>query len=283
MKKGLIAVALVAVLAVGGAGGYMTYQKKQEEKKYEANMAQTLNQLPAITVYEHEDLPSVEQEFAGTENMINIDSIQPDISNVYTTEPGKYEVKYTFKDSKGGQRTTSVRCVVKPDLANHVEGFKDIEIDKGDEIPTTTDYCTFDEYVDSVSLNTDMVDNEEAGVYDISYTVLGVDGEMKTVDGFKCTVNEVAPPPTPTPTPTPKPEKPKKEDKKDKKDKTEEITEETTDETSEETEVGNVEVQQNDQIVATGDENNLFAIGAVIIVCIGAVAGVIVYRKKKHE
>ena len=33
MKKGLIAVVLVAVLTVGGAGGYTVYQKKVTEKK----------------------------------------------------------------------------------------------------------------------------------------------------------------------------------------------------------------------------------------------------------
>lgn len=277
MKKGLIATVLVAVLAVGGAGGYMVYQQKQEEKAYEVKMSKALSQLPPITVFEHEDLPTVEEEFAGTEDIINIDSIQPDISNVYTTEPGKYEVKYKFTDSNGEARSTSVVCIVKPDLANHVTGMKDIEIDKGDEIPTSTDFCTFDEYVDSITMNTDMVDNEEAGTYDISYTILGVDGEMKTIEGYKCTVNEVAPPPTPTP--TPKKEKPKKEEKK--KPAEEQQNEESQSQTGEETAVGNVEVQQN--VVETGDENNLIAIGAILVVCLGAVSGVLVYKKKKKD
>lgn len=279
MKKGLIAVVAAAVLVVGGAGGYMTYQQKQEEKAYEAKMIETINNLPEIVVYEHEELPAVEEEFAGTENVINIESIQPDISSVYTSEPGKYEVKYTFNDSNGEQRSTAVVCHVKPDLAKHASGMKDIEIDKGDELPTTND-CTFDDYVDSVTLNTDMVDNEEAGTYDISYTILGADGEMKTVDGYTCTVNEVAPPPTPTPTPVKeKPKKPKKEDTK----KTDEEAPAENIENSEQTNatVGNVEVQDN--VVETGDENNLIAIGAIIAACIAAVAGVFVYRKKSNR
>ena len=176
MKKGLIAVVLVAVLAAGGAGGYTVYQKKVVEKKYEQDMTKTISSLPAITVYEKEDLPSVEEEFKGTESNINIDSITPDISGVHTSEPGEYDVKYTFKDSHGADRTATVKCTVKPELASHVEGMQDIEIDKGDELPTESG-CTFDDYVSSVTLNTDEVDNEEAGTYDISYTVLGADGE----------------------------------------------------------------------------------------------------------
>ena len=34
MKKGLIAIVVAAVVAVGGVGGYMMYQKKAEEKAY---------------------------------------------------------------------------------------------------------------------------------------------------------------------------------------------------------------------------------------------------------
>lgn len=159
MKKGLIAVVLVAVLAAGGAGGYTVYQKKVVEKKYEQDMTKTISSLPAITVYEKEDLPSVEEEFKGTESNINIDSITPDISGVHTSEPGEYDVKYTFKDSHGTDRTATVKCTVKPELASHVEGMQDIEIDKGDELPTESG-CTFDDYVSSVTLNTDEVDNQ---------------------------------------------------------------------------------------------------------------------------
>ena len=43
MKKGLIAVVLVAVLAAGGAGGYTVYQKKVAEKKYEQDMTKTIS------------------------------------------------------------------------------------------------------------------------------------------------------------------------------------------------------------------------------------------------
>lgn len=189
MKKGLIAVVLVAVLAAGGAGGYTVYQKKVAEKKYEQDMTKTISSLPAITVYEKEDLPSVEEEFKGTESNINIDSITPDISGVHTSEPGEYDVKYTFKDSHGTDRTATVKCTVKPELASHVEGMQDIEIDKGDELPTESG-CTFDDYVSSVTLNTDEVDNEEAGTYDISYTVLGADGDMKTVEGYSDAISD---------------------------------------------------------------------------------------------
>ena len=88
MKKGLIAVVLVAVLAAGGAGGYTVYQKKVVEKKYEQDMTKTISSLPAITVYEKEDLPSVEEEFKGTESNINIDSITPDtVSYTHLTLP----------------------------------------------------------------------------------------------------------------------------------------------------------------------------------------------------
>ena len=222
--------------------------------------------------------------------LIDIDSIQPDISNVYATEPGTYEVNYTFNDSKGEQRTATVKCEVKPELASHVTGMQNLTIDKGNAIPTDAG-CSFDEYVDSVTLNTEDVDNEEAGTYDISYTILGANGEMKTVDGYTCTVNEVAPPtptptPSPTPTPTPEPEEEKPEDKENTDGEI--ITGEGTE--SEQTDaeetpapadntVGNVEVQNN--VVETGDENNIAAIVAVIVICLGAAGGILVYKKKK--
>lgn len=279
MKKGLIAVVLVAVLAAGGAGGYTVYQKKVAEKKYEQDMTKTISSLPAITVYEKEDLPSVEEEFKGTESSINIDSITPDISGVHTSEPGEYDVKYTFKDSHGTDRTATVKCTVKPELASHVEGMQDIEIDKGDELPTESG-CTFDDYVSSVTLNTDEVDNEEAGTYDISYTILGADGDMKTVEGYTCTVNEVA---TPTPTATPKPTAtPEAEPKDGAETETAEAEgNPQPEQAAADTAVGNVEVQNN--VVETGDENNIIAIGALIVVCLGAAAGVLIYKKKKKN
>lgn len=281
MKKGLIAIVAVAVLAVGGAGGYMVYQQKAEAKAYEEQMAKTISKLPPITVYEREDLPSIEEEFVGTEKVIDIESIQPDISNVYTTEPGDYEVKYTFNDSNGEQRTATVACNVKPDLALHVEGMKNIEIDKGDELPVDTG-CTFDEYIDSVTLSTDAVNNEEAGTYDIYYTILGTNGEMQTIDGFTCTVNEIALP-TPTPTKKPKPVKePEKKSEKQEEAQASEADKNANQNAEQNTNaVGNVERQNN--VVETGDENNLIAIGAVIVVCLAAVAGVFVYKKKKKE
>lgn len=284
MKKGLIiAVAAVAVVGIG-AGGYLTYQKKAEQEAYEAQMTATISSLPTITMYEKEDLPTIEEEFAGTESLIDIDSVQPDISNVYASEPGEYEVNYTFNDSKGEQRTATVKCEVKPELASHVTGMQNITIDKGDPIPTDSG-CSFDEYVDSVTLNTEDVDNEEAGTYDISYTILGANGEMKTIDGYTCTVNEVAPPtptptPSPTPTPTPTPEPEEATDEENTNDETVEA-QENPEEVSSTTEdaVGNIEVQNN--VVETGDENNIVAIIAVIVICLGAAGGVLVYKKKK--
>ena len=284
MKKGLI-IAIAAVAVVGiGAGGYLTYQKKAEQEAYEAQMTATISSLPTITMYEKEDLPTIEEEFAGTESLIDIDSVQPDISNVYASEPGEYEVNYTFNDSKGEQRTATVKCEVKPELASHVTGMQNITIDKGDPIPTDSG-CSFDEYVDSVTLNTEDVDNEEAGTYDISYTILGANGEMKTVDGYTCTVNEVAPPtptptPSPTPTPTPTPEPEEATDEENTNDETVEA-QENPEEVSATTEdaVGNIEVQNN--VVETGDKNNIVAIIAVIVICLGAAGGVLVYKKKK--
>ena len=79
MKKGLIvAVAAVAVVGIG-AGGYLTYQKQAEQKAYEAQMTATISSLPTITMYEKQDLPTVEEEFAGTENVIDIEA-KPEIT-----------------------------------------------------------------------------------------------------------------------------------------------------------------------------------------------------------
>ena len=273
MKKGIIAIALVAVLGLGGVGGYTVYQKKLEEKKYEKEVSDAIAKLPTISIYEKEDLPSVEDEFAGVGDKIKVDSVQPDISNVYATEPGTYDVKYTFEDTKGQQRTATVKCEVKPELASHVVGMKNIEIDKGDDIPTEAD-CTFDEYVNSVTLDTENVDNLEAGVYDISYTIIGADGDMKTVDGYTCTVNEVATPtPSPTPKPTATPEPTKAPEPTTKPDGSENQGQEAA--------VGNVEVQKD--VVETGDENNILAIVVLLVACLGAAGGVLVYKKKQKD
>lgn len=273
MKKGIIAIALVAVLGLGGVGGYTVYQKKLEEKKYEKEVSDAIAKLPTISIYEKEDLPSVEDEFAGVGDKIKVDSVQPDISNVYATEPGTYDVKYTFEDTKGQQRTATVKCEVKPELASHVVGMKNIEIDKGDDIPTEAD-CTFDEYVNSVTLDTENVDNLEAGVYDISYTIIGADGDMKTVDGYTCTVNEVATPtPSPTPKPTATPEPTKAPEPTTKPDESENQGQEAA--------VGNVEVQKD--VVETGDENNILAIVVLLVACLGAAGGVLVYKKKQKD
>lgn len=273
MKKGIIAIALVAVLGLGGVGGYTVYQKKLEEKKYEKEVSDAIAKLPTISIYEKEDLPSVEDEFAGVGDKIKVDSVQPDISNVYATEPGTYDVKYTFEDTKGQQRTATVKCEVKPELASHVVGMKNIEIDKGDDIPTEAD-CTFDEYVNSVTLDTENVDNLEAGVYDISYTIIGADGDMKTVDGYTCTVNEVATPtPSPTPKPTATPEPTKAPEPTTKPNESENQGQEAA--------VGNVEVQKD--VVETGDENNILAIVVLLVACLGAAGGVLVYKKKQKD
>lgn len=283
MKKGLIAIVAAAIVVAAGAGGYTVYQNKQEVKAYEEQMSATLSSLPTITVYEKEELPSIEEEFAGTENMIDINSVTPDISNVYTTEPGTYDINYTFKDTKGDDRAVTVQCIVKPELSSHVEGMQDIEIDKGDDVPEALE-CEFDEYVSSVTLNTDEVDNEEAGIYDISYTILGVNGDMKTVEGFTCTVNEVAPPPTPTPVPTKEPveeETELVEDEEETEDIQEEVSDAEQEDTQNDTAMGNVEVQDN--VVETGDENNIIAICLLIVVCVGAAVGVFAYRKKARK
>lgn len=280
MKKGLIAIITVAAVAIG-AGGYIVYQQKTEANAYEKQMTQTIAQLPPITVYEREDLPSIEEEFAGTEKVIDIESIQPDISNVYTAEPGDYDVKYTFNDSNGEQRTATVACTVKPNLALHVDGMKNIEIDKGEEIPVNTG-CTFDEYIDSVSLSTDDVNNEEAGTYDIYYTILGTNGEMQTIDGFTCTVNEIALP-TPTPTKKTKPVKELDKDSENQEEAQASETDKNINQTSEQNTnaVGNVEIQNN--VVETGDENNLVALGVMMVVCLALVACVFIYKHKKNK
>ena len=141
MKKGLIAVVLVAVLAAGGAGGYTVYQKKVAEKKYEQDMTKTISSLPAITVYEKEDLPSVEEEFKGTESNINIDSITPDISGVHTSEPGEYDVKYTFKDSHGTDRTATVDITIS-DILNMPYPVTDDYIQNNTEYDSVHDMCS---------------------------------------------------------------------------------------------------------------------------------------------
>lgn len=329
MKKGLvIAVVAVAVAGAGSAAAYQYYQQKEEAKAYDAEVQEAIAALPQITVYEQDDLPSVEEEFTGLENYVDIDSVQPDISAVTTTVPGEYEVIYTFTDTSGVERTATVGCTVKPDLPAHVSGMTDIEVNEGGEIPSVD--TTFDEYVEAVTMNTDGVDVQEAGTYEITYTILGADGDQVVADGYKCTVNE-APPLTqhvaglkdieveqgseaPTEvsddvsfdsyvesvtlnasgvdTETPG-EYPitysilgtdgRMESVEDYVCNVIETEAPETEESETETDgltdaVGNVEVQET--VVETGDETNFLIIVVVLLACVAAITGCIVYKKK---
>ena len=262
-------------MAAAGFAGYTVYNQKTEEKAFEEKMAQTISSLPPIVVYEKAELPSIEEEFEGTSDMIDIGSVTPDISNVYTTEPDEYEVIYTFRDVNGVQRTATVPCTVKPDLTLHVTGMQDISIDEGDPLPTETN-CTFDDYVASVTLDTSAVNASVPGKYDISYTILGKEGEMQTADGYTCTVNAAAPLPTPTPTQAPKPTAVPKPTATPKPVK----TKQTKPKVLEPAAVGNV--QEPEVSVQTGDSNNILLLVVLIVVSIGAVIGAVVYRRFKR-
>lgn len=265
------------------------YKDKAEQEQFDAQVEEALGKIDTIQVTEKGQLPSVDSVFAGTEDVIDIGSVVPNIQEVDTSTPGEYEVKYNFKDVRGGDRVATVKCDVRPELESHVSGLQNIEIDAGDELPTDID-CQYDPaYINSVTLNTDMVDAEEAGIYEITYTILGTNGDMKEVDGYTCTVNEVAPTPTPTstptpsPTPTPKPEK-KEEPETELESEPEtdaEVETEVSSEHTDEDAVGNVEVQQN--VVETGDENNVIGIAVVAFLAIGAAIGVLIYNKKEKE
>lgn len=273
MKKGLIG--LVAALCITGlaAGGYMIYLKKQEQQKYSEELQSAISKIEQIEVMEGENLPSNE-EVLGNNEYINLDTVVADIQRVDVTTPGEYTMAYTFQDTQGTERTIDVPCLVKPELLNHVSGLEDIEIDYGEELPEID--CTYDEYISSVT-RSEEVNSEEPGTYDVTYTILGVNGEMEEVE-YVCVVNDTRPSPTPTPTPEPETET---------ETETEAMTETEDDGTislEEETEeaMGNVPETEK-EVVKTGDANNMVSLIVLIILCAGILGYLAFARIKKKN
>ena len=266
-KKIIGLVAVVGIVALG-AGGYTTYTAKQEQAKYNEKIQTAISQIKTVSVTEGETLPSNEDVLGGVE-YINMDTVVADIQSVDVTTPGDYTVSYTFEDSKGTERTVDIPCVVQPELVNHVTGLSDIEIDYGEPLPEVD--CTYDEYVNSVT-RTEDVNVEEPGTYPVTYTILGVNGEMEEVE-YTCTVNDTRPSPTPTPIPTPVKET-------EVETETEIETENTTEEETE-VAVGNVP-QTETETVQTGDASNITVFVSAIILCAGVI-GVLLYVQKKKK
>lgn len=271
-KKALIAVVVAAACAAGGFGGYKVYQGNLERQEYNKQVSDSISAIPDIVITEGDTLPSGDSVLADVSH-IDTGSINTDISSVDAKTPGTYTATYTFKDDKGAEHEASVPVSVKPELAKHVKGLGDIEIDYGDDIPTEPK-CTYDEYVSSVSMDTSEVDNMQPGTYEVTYTIVGVDGDM-TQEIHYCTVNDTRPSPTPTPTPSPTPT-PTPEPKE-----TEAETEADTEADTESDATGNVQ-EETKTPVPTGDNNNIA--GIVAVIAMGAiVAGFVVVRIKKKN
>ena len=269
-KKALIGVVIAAAAVVCGFGGYKVYQGRLEREAYNKQVADSISAIPDIVITEGDTLPASDSVLSDVAH-IDTDTINTDISSVDAKTPGTYTATYKFKDDRGVEHEASVPVDVKPELESHVKGLGDIEIDYGDDIPTEPK-CTYDEYVSSVTMDTSDVDNMQPGTYEVTYTIVGVDGDMAQETHY-CTVNDTRPSPTPTPTPKPTPT-PTPEVKE-----TEAPTEAETE--TEGPVSGNIQ-NETDTPVPTGDTNNIVGIIAIIAMA-GIVAGLVVVRVKKKN
>lgn len=255
MKKKLLAVLAGLLCVVCVAGGYIAYNNAQQEKEFNKKVATELDTVPDIVVQEGNTLPSMDESFEQT-TTIDKDSIVANIQNVDITTPGNYEVTYNFTDVNGQERQKTVNCTVKANLEEHVEGMEDITVDYNGKMPESN--VTYDSYIDSVTRDDSSVDITTPGTYPITYTILGTDGEMISVDHL-ATVIDTRPDPSPTPAPKTK-----------QKDKEKTV------------ETGNVakNTVTKDHTVQTGDSSNVIFVILILIIATGNL-GWLIYRKRK--
>lgn len=73
-------------------------------------------------------------------------------------------------------------------LSSYVKGIVDIDLTVGEEVPSPS--VTFDSaYVQSVSLDSSVVDTTTEGTYTVTYIITGIDGSTENVD-MKCNVKK---------------------------------------------------------------------------------------------
>lgn len=255
MNKKLIAGIAMSLALVLGAGGFVVFQNQAHTEEFNNSVTAELEQIKDITLTEGESLPNVDNVFDGLE-LINLNSVEADIQNVDVTTPGEYEILYSFTDTEGQERQKTVNCTVLADLKEHVTGMGDLTVDYGEELPPAN--VTYDEYVDSVVRDDSLVDITVPGTYPITYTILGMDGEMEEVE-YLATVLDTRPDPTPTPTIMPIEDQTLQDDTKPVLD--------------EGSATGNIQNGEDiEQVVKTGDETQtgywlyLFAAGLVGII-----------------
>ena len=292
MKKKMIAFIAIALAVVCGVGGYLaiqqTRQNAADNEKISSEMAKIEDN---VVIREGAALPAPEETFRDT-TMIDKNSIKADIKEVDVTVPGTYEVEYTFNDIKGQSRSKTVSYTVEANLLDHVDGLSDIQVDYGENLPPVN--AVYDEYIESVERDDSMVDNETPGEYTVTYSILGKDGNIETVEK-KATVFDTRPAPTPTPIPEKKDNdnifdvfiknKDKELERVEASDG-EEVAEEPAEENEQEEipETGNVDMPENDRTVLTGDDTNIAPIVVILIssACIVAAAVFFLVKKKKR-
>lgn len=276
MKKGLIILLAAAGACAAAGGAYTVHQNNIRQEAYNKEVDDSIEAITEIDISEGDSLPG-SADVLGNVKHIDGSSVQADISKVDASTPGKYTIDYSFKDDQGRDRTASVGVDVKAKLQDHVTGLGDIEIDYGDDVPAEPN-CTFDEYVSSVTLDASEVDPMSPGTYDITYTIIGADGDMEQVPAY-CTVIDTRPSPTPTPTPTPVPT-PAPETEAETE--TEAATEADETETEGQVLTGNVSPTPK-EVAQTGDNNPVEAIAAILVICAVAAAFVVIQIRKKKK
>ncbi len=250
------------------------HQQSIEDRKL---VQKQLSGIQDIVIKEGESLPDVKASFADA-SMIDQESIKMDIQNVDSTVPGSYEVVCTYNDVRGNPGEKVINCEVQPDLLLHVTGIEDITVDYGERLPM--DMTEYDTYVEEVVRDDSLVDVQEPGTYPITYSILGVNGEVENVERL-ATVLDNKPEPTPVPTEVPS------EDGVGTQDNKTGMVDATENEEPEETNeglTGNVEVSpDNDHTVATGDTSKMIPyLFTMLAATIGAVFAVGQKRKKSN-
>lgn len=238
-----------------------------------------MNEIKGIVVKEGESLPDLKEAFSGA-SMIDQNSIKIDIQNVDSLVPGTYDVVCTFDDVNGNQRKKSIQCEVQPDLIRHVSSLEDLTVDWGESLPV--DNTQYDEYVESVIRDDSMVDINVAGSYPLTYSILGTNGEVDEVQRLATVLDK----PESSPTPSPAKTDTKKNSKKKSNDKDKTSSQENANSTTDTEEnlniSGNITVpDENDHIVATGDNSSIVIYTWILMA--GAVAASLAYAYSQER
>lgn len=149
--------------------------------------------LPAVQVIDKMNDKAGIQSVVFTDNQIAVETDSENILDavgVQYDKAGTYENKVIVTDRNGNQQEKSITIEVVEDYLAHVDGFKDITVEKGASVDWM-DGITKDGKITEIEVDASAVDLNTVGSYEATYKIHGDDG--KTVVDKKVKVTVTAP------------------------------------------------------------------------------------------